>query len=231
VIPRELPDLRCSPSKQEVLEALWRAWWAMFDTEPTREQLCVLLAQQTQECGWPGQGGLHCWNFGNEKHARGDGRCWVYFTCDEIIDGRSVVFNAPPPHDPLAEEIPGFGACCFRAYLTIDEGAADHLGMLAKRFATAWHDVLEGDPAGFSRRLKVMHYYTADEAIYTRGVVSLFHQFTTAKFDWSFADRSSAPPAPEVQQLVQLIDAPTLLANARAGMKTERDQTEKGLHD
>ena len=32
-----------------------------------------------------------------------------------------------------------------------------------------------GDPGDFCHRLKVARYYTADEALYTRGVTSIMH--------------------------------------------------------
>jgi hypothetical protein len=40
--------------------------------------------------------------------------------------------------------------------------------------------VLAGDPAQFCHLLKLAHYYTADEALYTSGVVRCYHQLDAA---------------------------------------------------
>lgn len=158
--PRELPDTLtpCSPS--ELARGLTWAWIARFDSPPEPRQLAVLLAQWALETG-RGRS-CHCWNFGNVKHADGDGRCWTFFRCNEVIDGREVWFDPPHP------------ACCFRAFSTLREGAVEYLDFLARHYRPAWPFVLAGDPAGFVHALKTAHYFTANETTYRNAVVSLY---------------------------------------------------------
>ena len=152
-----VPAVRTSCTAAEMYAALRGA------SGLTRAQVLVLLAQSAFETGrW---GSMWCWNFGNAKHVPGDGRDYYQIRCNEIINGREVWFEPPDP------------ATSFRAFPTIDAGCADYLALLEHRFAAAWPAVLAGDPAAFSHELKLAHYYTADEALYTRNLVSLYAEF------------------------------------------------------
>jgi hypothetical protein len=172
---QQRPDALTRASVPEVYAALRSAWDALFGEIPARESLLVLLAQWALETG-RGKS-MHCYNLGNIKHVPGDGRDFTYFRCNEIINGKEVWFDPPHP------------ACCFRAYPTLEAGAADYLALLQRRFSKAWPAVLAGDPAEFSHQLKVSRYYTADEKLYTKSVVSLFNEFSRAV-------PPDAPPAP-----------------------------------
>jgi len=189
----ELPARRTPASVPEVYAALGRCWRAKFNEEPKKTSLCVLLAQWALETG-KGKA-MWCFNLGNIKGKSGgsDGRCWTYFACNEILPiatAHAMVSKAGLRETGTGEKdavitatkdgmatvwfYPNHYACCFRAYRTLDEGAADYLDMLHRRFASAWPAVVAGDPSQFSKLLKAARYYTADEAHYTRGVVSIY---------------------------------------------------------
>lgn len=157
--PRELPATLTPVDPVELAAALGRAWRARFGLDAERKQLLVLVAQWAFETGW----GKWCrnYNLGNVKRVKGDGRSWCYFRCNEIIGGKEVWFDPPHP------------ACAFRAFDTLDEGAADYLGTLSRNFAHAWPAVVAGDPADFAHRLKQSRYYTASEEVYARSLVSI----------------------------------------------------------
>lgn len=161
--PRFLDDTLTPCSAQALgVELAW-AWFKRFGTAPEPKQVCILLAQWALETG---RGRFcHCWNIGNAKSTMRDGRSWTFYRCNEIINGREVWFNPPDP------------GCCFRAYETLREGAADYLDTIARRYKAAWPAVLNGDPAGFVHELKRLNYFTANENAYRNSVVSLFCEF------------------------------------------------------
>ena len=164
-MPQQLPDLLTPVTIAEFYSSLGNAWRARFGAEPARASLLVLCSQWAEE---DARGkAMHRFNCGNIKgRADGsDGHSWTFFRCNEVLGGKVVWFDPPNP------------ACCFRAYATLDEGVADYLDELTRRFASAWPAVLAGDPADFAHRLKVARYYTADEGAYAAALVSLFHEF------------------------------------------------------
>jgi Putative peptidoglycan binding domain len=158
-----LPDQLTPVTPSEVFASLEHAWKTAFDTTPHRTSLLVLLAQWALETG-RGKS-MHCYNLGNVKSSQQQGD-WCFFRCNEIIRGKVVWFE---PDNP---------ACCFRAFATLEAGALDYLQTLFQRFKSAWPAVVAGDPALFSHLLKRSRYYTADEAQYTKTLVSLFREFS-----------------------------------------------------
>lgn len=192
----ELPARRTPASAQEVYSALGRVWRARFGEEPKKESLCVLLSQWALETGR----GKSMWNYnlGNikGKPGGGDGRCWTFFACNEILPvahANAAVAKAGLRETGTGEKdvaitstkngmavvwfYPNHVACCFRAYRTLDEGAGDYLALLHRRFASAWPAVLAGDPEQFAKLLKAARYYTADENEYARGLRSIFLEY------------------------------------------------------
>lgn len=149
--PRRLPNSLTHATPSDMYGALDRAWVKKFDTDPRPEQLLVLLAQWALETGRGAS--MHAWNVGNVKGRidGSDGHSWTFFSCDEVINGKVVWFH---PDEP---------GCCFRAYDTLEEGVADYLEELWRRFHSAWTAVLGGDPGQFGHLLKLARYYTAKE--------------------------------------------------------------------
>ncbi|HWP06900.1 MAG TPA: peptidoglycan-binding protein [Polyangiaceae bacterium] len=146
----------------QVFDALGAAWRNAFAEEPKRASLLVLLSQWALETG-RGKS-MHCYNLGNIKSRQASGD-WCFFACNEILGGKVRWFQPDEPE------------CCFRAYPTLDAGAADYLTTLRERFQKAWPAVLAGDAAAFSHLLRESKYYTADEQQYTKTLQALFHEF------------------------------------------------------
>lgn len=149
-----VPDVLTPVTPTALYAALQQAWPNVIGGTPQRCSLLVLLAQVAEETGWHA---CHCWNLGNVKHVPGDGHDYCQFRASEIVGGKEV-----------------FSTMSFRAFASLDAGAVDYLTLLHRRFASAWPAVLDGDPAAFVHALKLEHYFTADEGLYSKNVVALF---------------------------------------------------------
>lgn len=154
-------------TEEEAAYALREAWKKLYNVYPSIESLALLWSQWALETG-RGKS-IWCYNFGNIKknYKPDDGHDWCMFRCSEIINGKNKWFDPPSPQTH------------FRAYPTMVDGAFDYINFLAKktRYAKAWEQVKKGNPAAFSHELKVAGYYTANEELYTKGVVKLTEEF------------------------------------------------------
>ena len=71
----------------------------------------------------------------------------------------------------------------FRAYNSPEEGAADYLALLDRRYGNALDAARAGDAAGFVHGLKTRGYFTGNEEVYTRNVVALSQSALNRGFD------------------------------------------------
>ena len=193
----ELKDTITPISSQDMVYNLANAWNYLYNEIPKKESITVLLSQSSLECG-QGYKFCHNYNYGNAKSIDGDGFDYVFYKCNEILkvnvakallttmdkDGGTATITGVRS-DGLCnvDFYPKHKYCRFRAFNSAQEGAVYYLGMLHNRFKYAWPAVLNGDPASFVHSLKKMGYFTADEAPYTKAVVSLFNQFQKLEFD------------------------------------------------
>jgi hypothetical protein len=92
-----------------------------------------------------------------------------------------------------------------RAHANEYDGADCYVSFVASgRYAEAWKRLLAGDAVGYVRNLKVRGYFTAEEAPYTKGVVSLQREFLARL-------RQEAPPPAVDLEWVRLVHlVPTL---------------------
>lgn len=169
--PQYIPDEVKTLEEGEATYALREAWHRIYGAYPSDKSLGVLFAKSALETGrWKF---IHCYNFGNIKKVRSpdDGHFFCMYRCGEVINGKHLMFD--PPHLQTH----------FRGYKTPEDGAEDYIKFVSqkKRYLKAWEKVIQGDPAGYSRELKIAGYYTADEARYTAGVVRLFDEFMKKK--------------------------------------------------
>jgi hypothetical protein len=176
----KLVDKVTPVSPAEVLGALGRAWTKTFGQDAERKSLLVLLSQWALETG-RGKS-MHCYNLGNVK-STGQTGDWCFFRCNEILNGKVEWFD---PEHPQTR---------FRAFGTLDEGALDYLTALHRRFEKSWPAVLAGEPAAFVHALRLQNYFTANEATYTKTVVSLFEEFSRTLPSSSASSSPSAAPA------------------------------------
>lgn len=177
----ELLDIKTPISKQEAIEALWDGYLRFFASAPKPECIQVIASQWGLETGWGAS--MHAWNFGNVKSVDGDGFDYVYFACNELLPVNTALAyaNADPNRAKITATredgnawiwfYPKHRGCRFRAFMTPEAGAADHVALLVKHFPAAMRAAQAGDPALYAHALKMSGYYTADEASYTKGLV------------------------------------------------------------
>jgi hypothetical protein len=218
-MPIELPDLKTAITKQEALDALWRAWMAYFGAPPARkESIWVICSQWALETKW-GES-MHNYNMGNVKSKDGDGYDFQYYGCGEEIllaEARrwiaadpglvKVVRSYTAKDGRLMASVwvdPKHWACRFRAFNTLVEGAVDYVGLLVKRFNLSWEGVERGDPALFSRLLHQQGYYTADVAIYTKTMTGVYAMFAKMPFDYDTLPIFTESEKDRISNLVSL---------------------------
>lgn len=149
-----------------------------------RETLALACAKSALETGrWRA-----IWNnnFGNIKAGEQYAGNYCTIELNEVLDGKVVWFSprgrldrkggtvvAEPFNDP-----PGHPQTRMRAYANRFDGAISYVNFVAGgRYAAAFARLLAGDAAGYVHALKVAGYFTADEATYAKGVVSLQKEF------------------------------------------------------
>jgi hypothetical protein len=213
VIGVELPRQQTIATPLEMRHALRLAWFALFNDDPSKETLSLLLSQWALETG-RGKA-CYCWNYGNEKYpskvvagdetiqlgSRGD---YFFNRCNEKLKGKWIWFDKPQR------------GACFKGYGSIFLGALAYLGLLARRYRGAWNALCSGNPSVFVRKLKEQGYFTADMAPYEAAVVSLFREF-----------QRLPDPIPVDQagtEIVGEFDYHQLLALVRADMTAECDR-------
>lgn len=150
------------------------------------ESVCVLLAHWALETGR----GKKCiaYNLGNIKASPLKDHCYFQTwerlglaTADAYASRSSAkepceITNRMPTY-ALVSFRPFHPACRFLAYEALDAGVRDYVAILKIRFSKAWPAVLSGDPVNFVTELYNHRYFTGDPAIYTRSVVSLWHEY------------------------------------------------------
>lgn len=151
-----LPSVRTPVAPSDLYAVLRAEWRAQVGSEPSRASLLVLLAHWDFETG--GGGACIAYNLAGIKYTPGCGTDYASYITQEYIGGKPVTIHPPDP------------GCRFRAYGSLDEGAADYLKELRGQFGFAWPAVVAGDVADFAHRLKLRNYYTAPEATYARGL-------------------------------------------------------------
>jgi hypothetical protein len=169
----------------EMLDALAKA-----APELGRPSLLLLLGHSALETGkWAAM-----WNhnIGNAKGTPGGQGHWTFLPfCDEYLkpahaasliakarprtDGKSgpdAVLGGKTQADGDVQVLfyPSNPADCFRAFESLEEGVADHLQLLRRRFASAWRFVEAGDVLAFCRALGASNYFTAAIEPYAKAV-------------------------------------------------------------
>lgn len=208
-------------SEGEAAWALREAWNKLYNDYPSVDSLALLWSQWALETG-RGKA-IHCYNFGNIKRSNDENYCM--FRCNEILNGKLEWFD--PPHKQT----------WFRAYPSAVDGALDYIMFLSqrKRYQKAWAAIQIGDPALFGHELKVAGYYTADEAHYTKSIVSLTKEFKRKSEEilaWTPSpdDIPTTPPRQSQQNLLMPeIPAPPLLPQIEEEELPVRENFLQGL--
>lgn len=173
-------------SSAEIIPALRGAWFRFFGNWPSEDSVCILAAQWALETGRGAS--MMNYNCAGIK-ASGDQDCTFYATQENLpraIALRYVQNSTANEPCEIAKDDGGVNVRVrfranhpmtkFRAYANLEDGAFDYVALLQRRFALSWPAVMTGDPAAFSKLLRKQGYYTAEEADYTRLMVSLFEE-------------------------------------------------------
>ena len=174
--PRRLSPAVTTATVAELSRALVHSWGEA--TAPSADGLAVLVAQWALETGWGKS--CHAWNLGNVKSVQGDGHDYTFFACWEVLtkaQAASALATATLRADGTGPNVttgkarndgkvevwfyPDHPGCRFRAFDSLEHGAAAYLAKLRSRFARAWPYVEAGDPSGFAAALKSQGYFTA----------------------------------------------------------------------
>jgi hypothetical protein len=180
---------------------------------PTAPVLALALGKTALETGrwssmWNG-------NFGNVKASDKYEGFYTAIVLNEVIGGK-VVWFAPSGRltgNPakggvhardLADEgrkiPPGHPQTRMRAFTSAADGALDYVRFVAGgRYAAAWGLLLQGDAPGYVSALKKAGYFTADEATYAKGVISLQREFI-GKLAALPTPEAAIPPPEEVRE-------------------------------
>ncbi len=193
---KELPDIKTQVSIEDMFYALAYAWVQLFNEQPKKESIVVLLAHGALETGRFKS--MHCYNIGNIKGREGDGRDYCFFACNELMpvkqaqalvgrsskDGGNAIITGIR-NDGMAWIwfYPKHYGCRFRAFETLEAGALDYMMMLRNRFKLSWPAVVKGDVAAFCHLLKQQNYYTADESSYTKAVANVYNELIKKEYD------------------------------------------------
>jgi len=148
--------VRTPLSAEQAAEALSNAWSRQFGEVPSKATVAILTAQWAHETG-RGQS-MFNYNFGGIKGTGPSGLTVSQRTFEGWGETRTTITDN------------------FRAYQTAEEGAADYLSLLGRRYRGAIEGARAGDPAQFVRELKSGGYFTGNEELYTRSITSLARQ-------------------------------------------------------
>lgn len=168
---------------EQAEEAARWALGAQMGHEPSDEVVALALSKIFLETGRLASS--HRWNLGNIKAATTYVGMYTAFACNEVLGGKVVWFSPYGRLDKkggtvVAEAFSGepwHPQTRFRAYANHFDGMDQYVTFIATgRYKVAWAKLLSADVTGFVHELKVAGYFTADEAIYKAGVVSLYNE-------------------------------------------------------
>jgi hypothetical protein len=199
---------------------------------PKDEVLALALAKTALETGRWTQ--IWCDNWGNVKAADSYVGMYTCITLNEVIRRKNgqnmVVWFAPEGEltgahgqliaSPIA--VPqGHPQTRMRAFANAFDGVDSYVDFVANgRYVEAWKRLLAGDAVGYVHCLKAKGYFTADEAVYCKGVASLQREYLARL-------RSEAPPERVDIDWIALRDLVPSLQFSADQLRTDNDFEER----
>lgn len=181
-----IPRVRTSVSETQIASAILEAWQQLFGDTPTKQQVGLVIAQNSLETG----NRKSMWNY-NVGNITTDGKGSYDFyddlqTDEQIQPGIWKKMNLK-----------------YRAYPSLIDGVKDYLKLLSgKKYSKAWDHILHPDPIAFSKALKESGYYTANEAPYTKTMAKLYNQFNNSN-SYEQARSGKTEPQPNNEDMFQ----------------------------
>jgi hypothetical protein len=186
--------VRTDVSEPQMAQAIISAWQQKFGGAPSKEQVAMVLAQNDLETGHR----KSMWNYNVGNITTGANGTFDYFddlaTDEQISPGVWKKMNLK-----------------YRAYPTLDAGVKDYLNLLSSgRYTKAWEHIKNPDPTSFSKALKEAGYYTANEAPYTKNLVSLFAKNSKSNsYELAMAGKVNPPDPKGTTTMVAQKDGPS----------------------
>ncbi len=177
---RQVPKTNTPVSDAQMAQAIINVWQRLFGTPPSKEQVYLVMAQNSLETG-PGRQSMHNYNVGNIIVGNTDhdyflGGDWMY--SDKAETQKKKITQK------------------FRAYNSLEDGLTDYLRLLSesKRYAPAWQHIKHPDIQAYSKALHDAGYYGAKEEDYTKGLLGYFNKFNKGdSYAVGLSGREQAP--------------------------------------
>lgn len=158
---RRVQRVRTTVSELQMVQAIVEAWKELLGSTPSKQQVSLVLAQNSLETGHR----KSMWNY-NVGNITTDGKSQYDFY-DDITTQEQI---KPGVWEPKNLK--------YRAYSNLKEGVKDYLKLLSsKKYSKAWDHIINPNPEAFSKTLKEIGYYTANEAPYTKAITKLYEKF------------------------------------------------------
>lgn len=204
--------IRTEVSESQMISAISEAWNELFKTTPSKEQISLVLAQNSLETG----NRKSMWNF-NVGNITTDGKSqYNYF--DDLTTNEQI--------KPGVWEKRNLK---YRAYDSLKDGAKDYLRLLSgKHYSNAWKHIMEPNPVAFSKALKQSGYYTANEDRYTKALNSLYNQYYKSKTHDTVA--KSPETIQTVRQLPKKTDSVESILTKYLNMVAASDTSYKKIY-
>ncbi len=176
-------DLLTPFSLETAAAAMKAALQTQLGRAPSDEVLALALAKTALETGR--YKSIHRYNWGNVKAGAAYVGMYTAFACNEVLAGKLVWFSPRGRLDKqggvvVAEHYDGepwHPQTRFRAYANEYDGSYEYVALIANgRYKKAWAALLAGSVSGFVHELKLAGYFTADEALYLKGVSGLYQE-------------------------------------------------------
>jgi len=167
-------------SASQMAQAISGAWKKLFGEAPSKEQVAMVLAQNSLETGHR----KSMWNY-NVGNITTDGKgTYDYFddltTSEQIKPGKWKKMNLK-----------------YRAYKSLQDGVEDYLKFISRnKYSDAWQHILNPDPVKFSKALKAAGYYTANEESYTKTLAKLYSQYSKSNVGGVESNILTGPQVP-----------------------------------
>lgn len=167
-------------TEKDAAQALYDAWYDVYNEYPSYDSLTVLLAKTALETG-RFKVGFYNYNFGNIKAKNVNTQQFQMYECGEIINGKWSMYYPPNPQ------------CIFVSYNSLKEGAIDYIKFVSQkqRYKKAWEEVIKGDPKQYVIELKKAGYFTAKLEPYLNTVIKLFNEYKVKINEWNISPSMS----------------------------------------
>lgn len=170
----QVPKTNTPVSDAQMAQAIINVWRRLFGTDPSQEQVYMVMAQNAIETG-SDRASMHNYNVGNIIVGNTDhdyflGGDWMFSDKSETTKKK------------ITQK--------FRAYNSLEEGVTDYLQLLSgsKRYGAAWEHIKHPDIQAYSKALHQAGYYGAKEQDYTKGLIGQLRRFNKGS---SYADALS----------------------------------------